>query len=42
MYDLNIYLTATGWIYEVWYGGRVSVIGCCETREAATCAAADM
>jgi hypothetical protein len=42
MYDSIIYVTATGWIYEVWYAGRVIVVGCCETREAATRAAGDV
>jgi hypothetical protein len=38
----NIYLTGNGWIYEVWFDGRVIVVGCCATFEAATRAAADV
>jgi hypothetical protein len=37
--DANIYLTRTGWMYEVWFQGRVIVIGCCATLEAAMRAA---
>jgi hypothetical protein len=36
----KIYRTDSGWIYEVWFQGRVIVIGCCLTFEAATRAAA--
>ena len=35
MRGANIYLTGNGWIYEVWFQGRVIVIGCCTTLEAA-------
>jgi hypothetical protein len=38
----NIYLTGNGWIYEVWFQGRVIVIGCCATLEAAMREAANV
>jgi hypothetical protein len=42
MRDANIYPTDNGWIYEVWFQGRVIVIGCCATLEAAVRAAANV
>jgi hypothetical protein len=33
---IRIYETPNGWIYEVWFMGRASVIGCCTTFAAAT------
>jgi hypothetical protein len=39
MRGANIYLTRSGWMYEVWFQGRVIVIGCCESFEAAMRAA---
>jgi hypothetical protein len=33
--DANIYVTPNGWMYEVWFQGRVVVVGCCATFEAA-------
>jgi hypothetical protein len=38
----DIYPTGNGWIYEVWFQGRVIVIGCCATFEAAVQAAANV
>ena len=38
----KIYQTASGWIYEVWLRGRVVVVGCRATLEAATRAAAGL
>lgn len=38
----KIYVTRSGWIYEVWFEGRVIVIGCCATLEEATRAAAEV
>jgi hypothetical protein len=38
----RIYETGIGWIYEVWFQGRVIVIGCRATFEAATRAAAGL
>jgi hypothetical protein len=35
MRGANIYSTDNGWIYEVWFQGRVVVVGCCLTFEAA-------
>ncbi len=35
-----IYPTGNGWIYAVWFQGRVIVIGCRATLEAAMRAAA--
>jgi len=42
MHRSNIYPTAAGWMYEIWFQGRVIVIGCCATLEAARRAAADI
>jgi hypothetical protein len=42
MRGANIYLTGSGWIYEVWFQGRVVVIGCCATLEAAMRAATNV
>ena len=42
MCGANIYSTGNGWIYEVWFQGRVIVIGCCATLEAATRAATNV
>jgi hypothetical protein len=38
----NIYPIADGWVYEVWFLGRVVVIGCCATLEAAMRAATNV
>jgi len=37
----RIYQTHCGWIYEVWFQGRVVVVGCRATFEAAVRAAAE-
>jgi hypothetical protein len=42
MDSTRIYQTASGWVYEVWFQGRVIVIGCRATLEAATRAAAGL
>jgi hypothetical protein len=42
MRSANIYSTGNGWIYEVWFQGRVIVIGWCATLEAATRAATNV
>jgi hypothetical protein len=39
MSDTKIYQTDRGWIYEVWFQGRVVVVGCRTTFEAAVRAA---
>ena len=40
MNGINIYQKPGGWIYEVWYQGRILVIGCCKTLAEAQRAAA--
>jgi hypothetical protein len=40
MSGIRIYEAYKGWIYEVWFQGRVVVIGCHATLEAAQLAAA--
>ena len=40
MSGIRIYEAYKGWIYEVWFQGRVVVIGCHATLEAAQRAAA--
>ena len=42
MDSTRIYQTASGWVYAVWFQGRVIVIGCRATLEAATRAAAGL
>ena len=39
MSETRIYQTDRGWIYEVWFQGRVVVVGCRTTLEAAVRAA---
>jgi hypothetical protein len=40
MSGIRIYQAYHGWIYEVWFQGRVVIIGCCASLEAAQRAAA--
>ncbi|MGZ9003539.1 MAG: hypothetical protein ACXW20_07130 [Burkholderiales bacterium] len=40
MNQVTIYQTHSGWIYEVWFQGRIVVIGCSTTFDAARRAAA--
>jgi hypothetical protein len=40
MNGAKIYRTQSGWVYEVWFQGRIIVIGCRASLEAATRAAA--
>jgi hypothetical protein len=41
MSETKIYQTDRGWIYEVWFQGRVVVVGCRATFEAAVRAAVE-
>jgi hypothetical protein len=38
----KVYESGTGWMYEVWYQGRVIIVGYRGTFEAATRAAAQL
>jgi hypothetical protein len=40
MTGIRIYPTGNGWMYEVWFQGRVVILGCHATLEAAQRAAA--
>jgi hypothetical protein len=40
MTGIRIYQTYSGWVYEIWFQGRVVIVGCRATREAAQRAAA--
>jgi hypothetical protein len=40
MSGAKIYQTAMGWVYEIWFQGRVVIVGCRSTLEAAQRAAA--
>ena len=40
MSTAKIYETAIGWVFEIWFQGRIVIVGCRSTREAAQRAAA--
>ncbi|MGZ8231249.1 MAG: hypothetical protein ACXW2A_14520 [Burkholderiales bacterium] len=41
MTGAKIYETLSGWVYEIWFQGRIIVIGCRASLEAAQRAAAE-